>query len=404
MKIRKIILYVLLLIFIFTGTVFGAELNEANISVPSAILVETNTNKILYEKNANQKMYPASTTKIMTSILILENCTLDEEVIVTYDAISKVPNGYSKADLIVGEILTVEQLLHLTLIESANDAAILLAEHMSGSIESFASVMNTKAYEIGCTNTHFVNPDGQHDENHYSTAHDLYLIADYAMKNETFKSIVKKNLYVLYPTNKYDKERKIYNTNQLIDPTSVFHDTRATGVKTGFTTPAGNCLVASATSNDVDIIVVVLGGLVENNNTSQRYLSARNLLRYAFDNYSYQTIATKDSYFQTVEITNATSETKNLKILVKDDISVFIDNETFQNNITPEVTLNTNLFAPIKAGDVVGTISYNILGIDYTTELIAANDVQVSEFATFLFTLAVFILIIYVVFKMIRKK
>lgn len=403
MKFKKILLLVITLIFIFTGTTFAADINPNQVTVPSAILVETATNKILYEKNSKQKMYPASTTKVMTAIIVLENCSLDEKVTISYNAIGNIPKGYTTAELLVDEVLTVEQLLHLLLIESASDAANALAEHVAGSIESFASMMNTKAHELGCTNTNFVNPDGQHNENHYSTAQDLYLIANYAMKNDTFRNIVRKSLYVLYPTNIYSTERKYTNTNQLLNTSSKFYDRRVIGTKTGFTTPAGNCLITCAVDNGMEIMSVVLGGLVEEDNTSQRYTSTLNLINYAFDNYAYKTLHEQNGYFETLEIKNATSETKYLKVLVQDEIKVFIDKDTLNNNPSPKVELKENLFAPIKAGDVVGTISYNILGIDYSSNLIAANDVIVSELALFVFILGIFIFAFCIILMLIRK-
>lgn len=403
MNIKKILIYFVVFTFLIAGSTYAAQLEDSKVSVPSAILVETNTNKVLYEKNPLEKRYPASTTKIMTAILAIENCSLDEQVLVSYDAVSVVPDGYSSAGLVVGEILTVEQLLHLTLIESANDAANLLAIHIAGSIDSFASMMNTKAYELGCQNTHFVNPDGQHNENHYSCSNDLYLIAKYAMKNDTFRNIVKKNLYVLYPTNKYSQERHIYNTNLLLDSSSGFYDKRATGIKTGFTTPAGNCLIASASYNNIDIIVVVLGGLVESNNTSQRYTSVKNLINYAFDNYSYKNIIEKNAFISSTEISNATKETKNLSLLAENAITAFVNNDNSISTITPTIELKQNIFAPIKSGDILGTATYNIDGTSYTTKLIAANNVEISEFSVFVLTLLAFMLILYLIFKVVRS-
>lgn len=404
MNLRKTFLFIIIFTFILTGTTFAADINQNQVTVPAAILVETNTNKILYEKNSNQKMYPASTTKIMTAIIVLENCSLDENVTVQYSAISEIPSGYSTAGLLVDEVLTVEQLLHLMIIESANDAANVLAEYVAGSIESFASMMNTKAHELGCTNTNFLNPDGEHDENHYSTAQDLCLIANYAMKNEVFRSIVSKTLYVVYPTNKCPTERRVITTNQLIDTSSDFYDKRVIGVKTGFTTPAGNCLVACANDNGMEIMIVVLGGLVESNNVSQRYTSTSNLINYAFDNYYYKVLHEQNGYLDTIEVQNATEETKNLKVLVQNEIKAFVDKNSPESDITPTVEFRENLFAPIKAGDIVGTISYNILGIDYTSNLIAANDVNVSEFTLFIFILFVFILAFYFIFKILKRK
>lgn len=401
MKLRKIFIPIFTFILIFSGNSFATEVNENDISVSAALLIETNTNKVLYEKNADQRMYPASTTKIMTAILTLENCELDEKVTVSFDTIQEIPEYYGTFGLQANEELTVSELLHLTLIASANDAACILAEHIAGSQESFASMMNTKAHEIGCTGTNFTNPYGMHSENHYTTANDLYLIAKYAMENENFRAIVRKGLYILYPTNVFSNERKVSNTNLFLDMSSEFYDNRIQGIKTGFTTPAGNCLVTFSTNKELNLISVVMGG---ERNTLQQYESTKALINHAFDNYSYKTLYEANSYYDTIEITNATEESKYLKVLIQDDLTVFIDNETLNSNIEPTVTLTQDpLRAPIRAGEIVGTLTVNILDVDYTTNLIAANDVYISELSVFLFTLCVFVLIFSVLIKLVRK-
>ena len=250
-----------------------ADINSYNTTVnsnipstysPSCILMDQNSGKILYSKNANTKMYPASTTKIMTAILTLENCNLDEVATASHNAVYSIPYSYSVATIQEGEELTIEQLLNVLLIPSANDAAVVLAEHIAGSVEAFADMMNNKAVEIGCKNTHFVNPNGIHNEDHYSTAYDLALMGQYAMKFDVFKSIVSKTYYALPATAKYDKDdRKFNTTNDLIkknyssSPRNYYYE-YATGAKTGYTDAAKSCIVATATKNDVSLIAVVL--------------------------------------------------------------------------------------------------------------------------------------------------
>lgn len=188
LKLKKLITLFFVLLFFTTSFVFGASEKPFLVS-QAAILMDNKTGKILYSKNENQKMYPASTTKILTAILVLENCNLDEVVIVSYDAIVSIPDGYSLAFLQVDEQLTVEQLLQLLLVHSANDAANVLAEYVGGSIESFVSMMNTKVYEIGLSNTHFTNAFGMHDDNHYTTAQDLAILMQYCIRNENFRRL-----------------------------------------------------------------------------------------------------------------------------------------------------------------------------------------------------------------------
>ena len=258
-KIKKLLL--LLIILLLTLNIFCmnsfAETSLPSVYSPACILIDADSGKILYSKNANTKMYPASTTKIMTAILTLENCKLDDVAIASHNAVYSIPYGYSVATIQEGEELTIEQLLNVLLIPSANDAAVVLAEHIAGSVEAFSDMMNSKAVELGCKNTHFVNPNGIHDEEHYSTAYDLALIGKYAMQFDTFRTIVQKTSYSLPKTNKYDKEDRLFNTtNDLIkknyssSPTNYYYQ-YATGAKTGYTDAAKSCIVATATKDDI---------------------------------------------------------------------------------------------------------------------------------------------------------
>ena len=213
MKTKKIFftLFIILIIIINTYC-YAIDVNAINTNTDgisiyseSVILIDSNTGTTLYEKKSNQKMYPASTTKILTAILAIENGNLDDKTTVQYDAISGIPAGYSSAYLTEGEIISVRELLEVFLIHSANEAGNVLAEYISGSIDEFVNLMNQKATELGCMNTHFVNTNGIHNENHYTTAHDLALIARYCMKNDTFRQIVSMKSCTIPATNKSDQ-------------------------------------------------------------------------------------------------------------------------------------------------------------------------------------------------------
>ena len=215
MKVKKVIVILIVLIFILNISKCYASTENLDISAESAILIDSSSERVLYSKNENEKMYPASTTKILTAILTLENCKLDDVVTVPYEAIITIPSGYSVAALQTGEQLTVEQLLKLMMVHSANDAANVLAFHVSGSISSFANLMNQKVADLGLTNTHFTNPSGMHDENHYTTAHDLAILMKYCMKNSTFRSLAGLKSCTIPATNKYE-ERIFKTTNDLL--------------------------------------------------------------------------------------------------------------------------------------------------------------------------------------------
>ena len=193
MKMKKlfVILFLTFLILFPFNYVLSAE-TQTNLPYATAegiFLLDNRTNKVIYSKSENKKMYPASTTKILTAIIVLENCNLNDVVTASYNAVMSIPDGYSTANIQIGEELTIEQLLELLLVYSANDAANVLAEYVGGSIDSFVSMMNTKLNELNLTDSHFTNAFGMQDENHYTTAHDLAFIMKYFLKNDTFRKI-----------------------------------------------------------------------------------------------------------------------------------------------------------------------------------------------------------------------
>ena len=214
-QLKSIVIFtIIIFLLILPITAFAADIdtnldnyNPDNLTTSSGsvLLMDASTGNILYSKDIFERRYPASTTKLMTAILTLENCKLTDVVTVSHNAIFSIPVGYSHASLQEGEELTVEELLNVLLIPSANDAAVALAEHIAGSVENFATMMNNKAKEIGCLNTHFVNPNGVHDDNHYSTAYDLALIGKYAMQFDDIMRIAKVNQYTLPTSNKYSR-------------------------------------------------------------------------------------------------------------------------------------------------------------------------------------------------------
>lgn len=235
-----LITLILIIIPIFLPVSFSfASTEDVYVDAPVALLMDSASGKILYERNAREKRFPASTTKIMTAILALENRKLTDTATVSENAVSTIPYSYTIANLQIGEVLTYEQLLLVLMLPSANDAATVIAEDIGGSVEGFASMMNQKAREIGCENTNFVNANGIHHENHYTTAYDLALIGQYAMKNEPFRKIVSSVKYTLPTTEKYDKEDRVFtNNNRLINSNSSNYYQYATGIKTGYTDPA----------------------------------------------------------------------------------------------------------------------------------------------------------------------
>jgi D-alanyl-D-alanine carboxypeptidase len=299
MKLKKILFIYILFNLIFTNIVFGNNISATTNNVsddtntisidtyaPVSILIEEDTGDILYEKNAYETMFPASTVKILTAIVTLENSELSDVVTVSQSSISSVPNGYTLSRIQAGETLTIENILYAMLIPSGNDAANVLAESIGGDNLSFATMMNEKAKEIGCKNSNFTNPNGVHDENMYTTAYDLALIAKYAMQNDTFRKIVSTQTYTLPSSNIYpSSDRVLTNSNHLINTTSSDFYEYATGIKTGFTNSAQNCLIASAKKDNTELISVILGSTASNFSSNSKFSDAKTLFEYGFNNY-----------------------------------------------------------------------------------------------------------------------
>lgn len=414
MRFNKILIMTFILILFVLPLTSLADSDEITTLSPSCILIDADSGKILYEKNSSKKMYPASTTKIMTAILTIENCKLSDIATVSNNAVSleAVPNGYSKANLQAGETFTIEQLLNVLLIPSANDAANVLAEHISGSIDEFSSLMNQKAEELGCQNTHFVNPSGIHNDNHYSTAYDLSLIAQYAMKNEVFREFVCKESCSLPATDKYSKDdRKFNTTNELLrnkeNSDFNYYYEYANGIKTGYTTTAKNCIVASAKKDIFEFIVVILGADQESSKESKRAIDCINLFNYAISNYKEQKFLSKDTILKQVEIStenykDENSQKQTLDIVAENDL--VIKTTTNPESVSPVITLNDNLSAPIIKGTTIGKIEYEIDGSYYCINLIANNNVLNSLSIQYLFDLLLIILLVTILFTLLHHK
>lgn len=311
---------------------------ELKIYSESAILIEQRTGKILYEKNIYDRKYPASTTKILTAIIALERCDLGETATASPQAINSVKSGYSTASIQIGETFTIEQLLDVMMIHSANEAANIIAEHISGSISEFAKLMNEKAKEIGCLDTNFVNPNGMHDENHYSTAYDMAQIARYCMKNQKFREIITKMECNLPMTELWQEERVFKNTNSLMISDNRYYYPYCNGIKTGFTTPAKNCLVASSNKDGFEVISVVLHAESTEEGLSARYLDTINLFEYGYNKYNINDILEE---YDLIEY----DDTSNFKSMV---------GSIFDNGVKKDLNNNSNFKEWIKIA--VGTI------------------------------------------------
>lgn len=311
--------------FIAQYTVFAENKDEEpKILSRHVICIERTTEEVLYEKDAYTKCAMASTTKILTGIIIIENCELNEEVTISKKAAN---TGGSVLGISEGEILTVESLLYGLLLRSGNDTAVALAEHVGQNVESFSVIMNNKAKELGLKNSNFVTPHGLDNDNHYTTAYDLAILTNYALKNETFLRIVgTKHISIRIGNN----QRELNNTNELLGNVNGLY-----GVKTGFTGNAGRCLVTACKRGDLDIIVVVLGA----DTKSIRGSDSKKVIEYVFNNF--KMVDTKKDIEDLFNNFKNTQKIQSLKSLSKVEIGY----ESRKNYFCP---INKNKISKLK--------------------------------------------------------
>lgn len=299
MKKLSILLVMLLTLQIMVLPVFGSNNGSStgnltgstkpSVTARSAILMDANSGEILYEKNINTKRYPASITKIMTTLVAIENCnSLYDTITYSKHAIDSIEPGSSQIYIEPGEKLSVEDSLYAIMLESANEACNGVAEYVAGSIEDFADMMNQKAKELGCKNTHFVNPNGLHDDNHYVTAYDMALITKAALANETFRKIASTVSYTIPVTNKCKSQRPLWMHHKMVKRTAYVYD-GVEGGKTGFTMKARNTLVTWCKRDGLELIAIVL-----RDDGVEEYTDTIKLFNYGYKNFkSYNPLETK---------------------------------------------------------------------------------------------------------------
>lgn len=379
---KKIIILVLsaVMVLFSTANVYGDV--SIDLVGETAVLIDGATGEVLYDKDMHKQMYPASTTKVITAILTLENCDLNE--IVTIDSETPFTEG-SRIYLLEGEQITVEQLLYALLLESANDAAVALAKHISGDVEKFAALMNEKATQLGAMNTNFVNPNGLPNGQHVTTAYDLAMIAKYAMKNQKFREIVSTSDVYHIPATGIQEDRYFRIGNRLLwdtKKTLLYNGNYiapkyeyATGVKTGYTVAAGSCLIASAKKDGREVISVVL-----KSDPNNLYLDSIKLLEHGLNDYKNITLVKKGEIKGSAVLKGG--ETDALEAAVSQDILKTVPVDYDEALIETKVEIAEEVTAPVIAGDIIGNISFYNNGILWgQTNLVAAQNVDESMIA-----------------------
>lgn len=361
----KYLCKILVVIFLFNAFYIISYAETPSITAESAIVIDLKTGRVLYEKNSEKQLPMASTTKILTALVAIENSDLDDLVKIS-DETTNIEGSsiYLKA----GEAMTLKDLLYGLMLCSGNDAACTIAKYIGeGSIEDFIEKMNQKASEIGAYNSSFKNPHGLHDPNHYTTAYDLALIAQEAMKNNVFKQIVGTKLWIA--EREGDRYKYFYNKNKVLS-----QYTGGTGVKIGYTRAAGRCLVASGKKENMEVICVVL-------NDSNWFNDAYRLMDYAFDKYEPFKVINKNQIFKTIDIKNGTKSCT--KIIAAKDVIIPLT-ELEQREVSILFSLEDQLVAPINRKEKIG-LAKIYLGkqILDTVDIITREDIEYERAGVF---------------------
>lgn len=417
-KFLSFLLAFLLSITTFSGPIsVFADNKDVSISSPNSVVLDYETGTVLYEKNGNKKIYPASTTKIWTAYLVIKNVKdLDHSIEIDKDLSVDGSSMYLQK----GEIFTVRELLQGLLVHSSNDAAEVLAEYVSGSKEAFADLMNKEAMAIGAKNTHFNNPHGLPDKEHYTTAYDMALMAREAMSNDLIREIVRTKSLTFEkcdtPTSRRFITRTFFNTNKFLTSTEkIKYNGKSVdikydivdGIKTGYTDDAGRCLLSSAVKNDMRVISAVFKDA-----GTDVYADSRTLIDYAFNNYYTQTIINKADYTKSKRV--LFTEEKELLYEPEFNYKIVLEKGSkASENYSAKVNLDYDL--PIKKGDKVGTLDvYNGKTLEKTINLVAKNDLNslfgfITENTTVKYSIKlafalISLFIIFIISRIIKKR
>ncbi len=344
---------------------------KPTIKAEAYLVFNPSTGVVILEQNTDARVYPASTTKIMTAYLALMHLDLSKECVVSKSAVDIEKDG-SNMGLLSGEKLTVKQLLEALMIQSANDAANVLAEEVSGSLSEFVKLMNSTAEELGMKDTHFENPHGYHHDNHYTTARDMAKLAAVAMENEVFAEMAAMKRLVIPPTNKYNQERKFATRNAMINQYSdlSIQYRFATGIKTGHTNSAGYCFVGSATKNDMDLISVVF----KSTSYEQAFIDTKKLFEYSYSNFRSRTVIKANDLASTCNVKWARGK-DHLILKTNKDVQTILPRNNFSEELLrSEIIINENITAPVKEGQELGCVKFF-----YEEKLVAESKLYASR-------------------------
>lgn len=390
---------IILIICLFLCSILSPSalaLDDPGLESRVAIVMDRNTSKVYYSMNSDQLVYPASTTKIMTVLLAIEaieagNVSIYDEVTASSNMEYDLSDDGSTAGIRVGETMTLEDLLYCAMLSSANEACNIIGEYIGGTIPAFIDMMNAKAKDLGCVNTHFANTHGLPNENHYTTAEDFCRIAMEAAGHELFMEICS-TASIDIPATNMSQERHLNSSNALICTDSMYGGKYlyeyAAGIKTGFTSDAGYCLVSTASNGEINLLAAVFGGYSYTGEDGTpcytNFEDTIDLYEWVFNNFSYQEILKSTEAVTTVPVSMG-ADADSVSLRPENSLTSLLPNDFDLSLFEKSVTIydqenGEELSAPISAGQVLGEISVSMDGVNYgTVKLVASSGIELSR-------------------------
>ncbi len=398
-KIRFIALFLLLSLLLSSG-VFALPLEQSQEQLPTApaaplqldypndlaleaeayALVELKSNTIVHSKELDMRRYPASLTKIMTCMLAIQYGNMEDVLTVSSSALEGLSIYGSTAGLVSGEEMSLENMLYCIMLWSANEGCNVIAEYISGDVASFVALMNRTAQALGMKDTLFANTHGLHDEEHYTTVRDLITLSKWAWENETFRKFATATTHEVPATNK-SEARTLHTTNYLTstDVDSRYYYSNASGIKTGFTTPAGGCLISTATDGDAQYLSIVMGCESGKNGNDKRFIETRRMFRHAFESFSFVQVLTDTSMLAQPQVANAQGR-GDVVVHSSENASVLLPVDYRTEDILIKLRYTDELSAPLRQGEVVGSVVVEYKGQSLAqTDLVTLTAVETAS-------------------------
>lgn len=382
---RKRLLTTVIVMVLSVQLVLSCFAQETEVQAPPEVtaqnvyMVNLNTGAVVYEKSADERIYPASLTKLVTMLVAADMITDYSQVItVSDDCYDDLVIGSSNMNLKDGEEISLDDLMYGLALSSANEASNALAIYLCGSIEEFVTKMNEKAKSLGAVNTHFVNTHGLHGDEHYTTAKDMGIIAKAAFTNDTVMKYISSSVHEIAPTNKTEEKRTLVTTNSLLRKNSEYYYKYCKAGKTGTTTPAGYNLVSLSENDDTEFLLVAMHVPKESVTTNTVFNDSKLLYNWAFDNYKNKKILDSTEVITEVEV-ELSAEGDHLILVPQKNVYSVVPVGIDITTLERKVQTQDEIYAPVTQGDVLGTVTLSKDGIDYATvNLVAASDVERS--------------------------